>query len=134
MTVGDLVTRALQLAGIVGMNRAPSAAEMNDGIETLNEMLSAWAIDGMDMGLNTLSQTDADLLDAGFVKGIRYNLAVELAGAHGILNELPQSVIIEAETQKGLIRAALVDVDYSRIDRALLPRPRGYGFNYSTGQ
>jgi hypothetical protein len=50
MTIGELVTRALQLAGVVGMNRAPSAAEMNDGIDTLNEMLSAWALDGMDLG------------------------------------------------------------------------------------
>jgi hypothetical protein len=80
---------------------------MNDGIDTLNEMLAAWALDGMDLGLETLVQTDEDLIDAAFVKGIRYNLAVELAGSHGILNELPGSVVNEAETQKELIRAAL---------------------------
>ena len=53
MTINDLVTRSLQLAGVVGMNRTPSAAEMIDGIATLNEMLEAWALDGMDMGLGT---------------------------------------------------------------------------------
>jgi hypothetical protein len=83
------------------MNRAPSAAEMNDGVDSLNEMLQAWALDGMDLGLETLVQTDEDLLDAAFVKGIRYNLAVELAGSHGILNELPGSVVGEAEDAEG---------------------------------
>jgi hypothetical protein len=44
MTIAELVTRSLQLAGVVGMNRAPSAAEMNDGVDSLNEMLQAWAL------------------------------------------------------------------------------------------
>jgi hypothetical protein len=52
------------------------------------------------------------------VKGIRYNLAVELAGAHGILNELA------GERQRrpraaGAIRAALIDIDNLRCDNAL---------------
>src|SRR3954471_16611270 len=111
MTIGDLVTRALQLAGVVGMNRAPSADEMIDGIDTLNEMLASWALDGMDLGLNTLVQTDEDLIDAAFVKGIRYNLAVELAGAHGILNELPANIVNSAEEEQEKIRAALIDID-----------------------
>lgn len=121
MTIAELVTRALQLAGVVGMNRAPSAPEMNDGIATMNEMLAAWALDGMDMGLGTLVQTDENLIDDAFVKGIRYNLAVELAGSHGILSELPASVAVEAEAQKELIRAALSDIDNLRCDNALLP-------------
>jgi hypothetical protein len=132
MTIGDLVTRALQLAGVVGMNRAPSAAEMNDGIDTLNEMLSAWALDGMDLGLATLVQTDTDLFDPAYVKGVRYSLAVELAGAHGILNELPATVIQGASEQQDYIRAALADVDNLRADNALIGRR--YGFDYTTGQ
>jgi hypothetical protein len=80
----------------------------------------------MDLGLETLVQTDVDLLDAAFVKGIRYNLAVELAGSHGILNELPGSVVGEAETQKELIRAALADVNNLRCDNALIGRKPFY--------
>ena len=131
MTINDLVTRALQLAGVVGMNRAPSASEMIDGIDTLNEMLSAWALDGMDLGLGTLVQTDANMIDDAFVKGVRYNLSVELAGSHGILSELPANIIATAEEQKELIRAALSDIDNLRCDNALLdPRP---WFNWRTG-
>lgn len=126
MTIGELVTRALQLAGVIGMGRAPSAAEMNDGIDTLNEMLQAWALDGMDLGLNTLVQTDTDMIDAAFVKGIRYNLAVELAGSHGILNELPATVVGEAESQKELLRAALADIDNLRCDNSLIGRKPFY--------
>jgi hypothetical protein len=120
MTIGELVTRALQLSGVIGMNRAPSAAEMNDGIDTLNEMLSAWALDGMDLGLGTLVQTDEDLIDTAYVKGIRYSLAVELAGAHGILNELPATVIATAGEQQDLIRSALSDINNMRCDNSLL--------------
>jgi hypothetical protein len=126
MTIGDLVTRALQLAGVVGMNRAPSAAEMNDGISTLNEMLSAWALDGMDLGLGALAQTDEDLIDPAYVRGIRYSLAVELAGAHGILNELPATVTQIAVSEQDNIRAALVDIDNMRCDNAVLPRKPFY--------
>lgn len=126
MTINDLVTRALQLAGIVGMGRAPSAAEMNDGISTLNEMLEAWALDGMALGLNTLVQTDEDMIDAAFVKGIRYSLAVELAGSHGILNELPANVIATADSEQELIRASLADIDNLRCDNALIGRKPFY--------
>lgn len=126
MTINDLVTRALTLAGVYGQGRTPSAEHMRDGIATLNEMLEAWALDGMDMGLGTLVQTDDGMIDAAFVKGVRYNLAVELAGAHGIFNELPASVIAEAETQKELIRAALSDIDNMRCDTALLPQRQFY--------
>ncbi len=126
MTINDLVTRALTLAGVVGLNRTPSAAEMDDGIASLNEMLEAWALDGMDMGLGTLVQTDDNMIDAAFVKCIRYNLAVELAGSHGILNELPANISIEAETQKELLRAALSDIDNLRCDNALIGRQPFY--------
>jgi hypothetical protein len=131
MTVNDLVTRALQLAGVVGMTRAPSAAEMNDGIDTLNEMLASWAIDGMDLGLSTLIQTDDVLVDDSYMRGIRYSLAVELAGEHGLLSELPASVIATADTEMGKIRAALVDIDYLRADNSLLRLPKW--FDYTRG-
>jgi hypothetical protein len=128
MTVGDLVTRALQLAGVVGMNRAPSAAEMNDGIDTLNEMLQSAAIGGMDLGLPTLVQSDTVNTDAAFIKGIRYNLAVELAGAHGILNELPPIVIQTAAAEQDKIREQLTTISDLRCDRSLLKRSTGYDF------
>jgi hypothetical protein len=126
MTIGELVTRALQLAGVVGMNRAPSAAEMNDGIDTLNEMLAAWSLDGMDLGLGTLTQNEADMIDVAYVRGIRYALAVELAGAHGILSELPASVTQTADSEQGKIRAALSDIDNLRCDNALIGRKPSY--------
>jgi hypothetical protein len=132
MTIGELVTRALQLAGVVGMNRAPSASEMDDGIDTLNEMLFSWALDGMDLGWQTAVQTDNVLVDDAYIKGIRYGLAVELAGAHGILNELPRSVIETADNEQAKIRAALFEVDNLRADDGLLRRK--YGFNHTTGQ
>ena len=132
MTIAELVTRALQLAGVVGMNRAPSAAEMDDGIDSLNEMLFSWALDGLDLGWQTATQGETVLVDDAYLRGIRYSLAVDLAGAHGILNELPKSVLATADEEQAKIRAALFEVDNLRSDDALL-RHR-YGFNHTTGQ
>jgi hypothetical protein len=132
MTVAELVTRSLQLAGVVGMNRAPSAAEMTDGTDTLNEMVAAWAIDGMDLGVAAMIQGQDVLVDEAYMRGLRYNLAVELAGAYGILNELPKSVSDLADSEQGKIRAALCDIDNLRCDDALIGRR--YGFDHTTGQ
>lgn len=129
MTVGELVTRALQLAGVVGMNRAPSAEEMTDGIDTLNEMLAAWALDGMDLGLGTLIQGQEDVFDPAYVKGIRYSLALELAGSHGILNELPETVIRTAGSEQENIRASLIDIDNLRCDNSFFTN-RGSSYDW----
>ena len=132
MTLADLVTRALRLAGVVGNNRAASSEEMNEGISTLNEMIASWALDGMDLGLAEMVLGEDVLVDDAYIKGLRYNLAVELANEHGIAAELPAYVVQSAEDQKDKIRAALIDVDNLRIDDALIGRR--YSFNHTTGQ
>lgn len=132
MSIAELITRALQLAGVVGMNRTPSADEMTDGLDTLNDMLQAWTLDGMDLGLSALETSDEDLLDPAYIRGIRYSLAVELASAHGILNELPDYVVGLADSEQDKIRAALADIDYARVDPALLNGR--ISFNHTTGQ
>lgn len=42
-TAGDIVRRAFQLIGIVGEGEEPSAEMSSDGLESLNDMVEAWA-------------------------------------------------------------------------------------------
>lgn len=44
-TALDLITTGLRKARVLGVQRTPSAAEANDGLDTLNSMLDAWAIE-----------------------------------------------------------------------------------------
>jgi hypothetical protein len=43
MTVGDVIRRALREIGALSKNEPPSADEMNDGLEALNDMLGLWS-------------------------------------------------------------------------------------------
>lgn len=41
----DLVRQALKKAGVLGQGRAPSAEDLSDGLEDLNDMIGQWATD-----------------------------------------------------------------------------------------
>lgn len=128
MLVSQLVTRSLRLAGVTPHNRAPSAAEMNDGVSLLNEMLNSWAIDGLDLGWVDVEQTDIVRVDDAYLKGIKYCLAVDIAGEHGLEDILSAITIQVALSEKENIRSSLFEVDNLRIDNALLHGNTGFSF------
>lgn len=43
MTVLDLITRAMRLVGAISTGETPSAAEAQDSLDSLNDMLEAWS-------------------------------------------------------------------------------------------
>lgn len=43
MTANDLISSALRLIGVLSSGESPSAAEANDGLTILNQMLDAWS-------------------------------------------------------------------------------------------
>lgn len=46
-TAGDLITRALRQANILGEGQVPSGDQSNDALVTLNDMLDAWNTDSL---------------------------------------------------------------------------------------
>ncbi len=49
MTALDLITGALRLIGAIATGETPSAAEANDGLITLNDMLDNWSTESLTM-------------------------------------------------------------------------------------
>ena len=47
LTANRLIQRALHLIGAFGEGQTPTADAMNDGLDTLNDMVDGWAIDGL---------------------------------------------------------------------------------------
>jgi hypothetical protein len=80
MNARTIIEGAFRLIGITQADETPTASEMSDGLATLNDMLHEWPLDFQHEDL-TLS---GDLrMPPNHLKGIRYNLAVELAPEYG---------------------------------------------------
>lgn len=47
LTAHRLITRSLSLIGAFGEGQTPTADALNDGLETLNDMVDGWAVDGL---------------------------------------------------------------------------------------
>ena len=64
-TARDIVTRALRKRKVLSSGEDPTADELTDGLDALNDMLAAWSIDGIDFGHVTLeSATVLDVPDS----------------------------------------------------------------------
>ncbi len=122
MTVDKMVRRALQLIGVLEGGETPSAAAMSDGIDTLNEMLHAWASKGADTAHTTLSNGGELLVRDEFLEAVRFNLAIRLAPEYGsavITNEILEG----ARTGFAAVQAHLFEFnDDLKVDDALDPR------------
>lgn len=46
-TVRDLIESSLRLIGAVASNETPTASELSDGLETLNDMLDSWSTESL---------------------------------------------------------------------------------------
>lgn len=52
-TVGDLIKGSMKLLGLTAVGETPSAAELSEGMEVLNQMLDAWSADGLKINSHT---------------------------------------------------------------------------------
>ncbi len=70
MTTGlDIITKAMQKAGILVKSEAPDADEANDGLSTLNAMLSSWSNDSMLIYARTLESFTLSSLVSDYTIG-----------------------------------------------------------------
>lgn len=85
MTVNDLIRSALRALGVLHHAESPSADEAADALITLNGMLNAWRLEGIDLELVAdLALTDTVPYPDDHLPAIRYNLAVELSAEFGV--------------------------------------------------
>lgn len=87
MTARDVIEGAMRLLGILQANESAEASEAADGLQALNDMLHEWPFD---LQHEDLSLTDDLRTPPNHYRGIRYNLAVELAPEFG--RQIPPAV------------------------------------------
>lgn len=78
-TAQELIDRALIKGHVVARGVTPDSTLRAAALTTLNDMLEAWRDEGLDLNLGTLALDSNVAADAGAIRAIVYNLAVELA-------------------------------------------------------
>lgn len=119
MTYLDLIRRAMRSIGVLHHAENPTDSEAQDALDTLNDMLEAWRIEGVDLEYLTASLTDTVPYPNDHIAAMRYNLAAELAGEYGA--EIPPVVAVRASELFKMLRSQLMKVDTLSVDDALNP-------------
>lgn len=119
-TARDIVTRSLRKIGVVAVDTPADANEMQEGLDALNMMLSAWQLQGIDRAHTALEASDSFPLDAKFEEGTVYLLASRLSPDYMV----PQS--FDADTWFRQIQAAYVVIPTVAMPKALQKMPSQY--------
>lgn len=105
-TVLDVVTGALKLLEVRAAESPVTAAEAQDGLTALNDMMNEWNVDGINVGYETLDNTDDELfVDLGSIGAIKSNLAVYIAPEYGRI--VAPSLQERADRSKKSVRTSI---------------------------
>lgn len=118
-TANELVTSAMRLVGAYGVDEAPSAEDASAVLSALNQMLAGWATEGIDLEHSTLELGDTLPYPDDHLRGIRYNLALEIGPEFGA--QIRRDVAATAHATKRALRAIYAQPPKLRADRALHP-------------
>ena len=130
ITNTQLIKDAMVLAGILDEVQSPSAEQGDSTLRMQNEMLSEWAVDGIE--LNYYPQTslsDTTPIPDSTIAAVKYNMAVRLAGEYGTFMS-QESVAMATRTFDRLVRITLDD---EIADVSHLPGAGHGGFDIQTG-
>jgi hypothetical protein len=80
MTASELIASVLRRLSIVGDFDAPTAEQVEQHIETLNDLMSQWEGEGVDVGYSTIeSGTETVYAERWAQRAIKTALAVEIS-------------------------------------------------------
>ena len=120
MTANELIRRSLRSLGVLYHNESPTNDEANDALATLNDMLNAWLLEGMDLEVyENLELTDTLPYPDDHISAMRYGLAVELAPEYGV--QVSTEVAAMAGKTYTALRAFYCDPDTLSTDSMLHP-------------
>lgn len=123
VTALDMITDALRIANIIDENETPSAEQGVAGLRSLNQMVAQWVADGIRIPWHIVAELEDELpIDVKDERGLKYNLAQELATEYGV-ELLPRAQAIAEETYDGIVKRYRLNFEMS-LDH--LPYPAGY--------
>ncbi len=92
----DVITDALRKANIINVRQTPSGTQGANGLTLLNDMMSDWQEDGIELGFFPQTSLSATIpVEDKHLRGIKANLARAEAADHGI--ELSSEAVRIAE-------------------------------------
>lgn len=116
-TAQELIDRALVKGHVVARGVTPDSTLRSDALATFNDMLEAWRDDGLDLNLGTLTLNSEATADAGAIRAIVYNLAVELANDERV--SVPAKTQQIADQSRSALAARLMGSSRVRFPRDL---------------
>lgn len=117
--VRDIVTRSMRLLGVLQSGENPSAEESEDGMAALNDMLNAWADQGVDLEFfEFTSINDTVPYPEDHMAALRYNLAIELAPEFGV--EVSEAIAVRAKQYFDALQVKYSNPDTLSADAGLL--------------
>lgn len=128
-TARDLITMSLRSIGVLHSGETPSAEEADDALDTLNQMLSSWLYEGIDLEYTTITDLNAEIpYPDDHIGPFRWNLAVRLSADYGVA--VTAAVAALAKEGYDQLRREYLDNRELTVDNALsaIYAPnRGYG-------
>lgn len=126
----DIIKAAYLKANIINDREVPTARQSESGLELLNDMMSDWQEDGIELGYFPQTLVDDDFpVEDKFFRGVKYNLALAVAGDNG--------VVAPEETRRiaGITFDRLAKATTEVVDTKFNHMPTGgrSGFNVETG-
>lgn len=82
-TALDVIKAALRKLRVLPSGGTPTAAETADCLDALNDMLSSWAISGIDLAPVTLASGDSIDVPDDHLEALKANLALRIADDFG---------------------------------------------------
>lgn len=113
-TADDIVTTALERAGVIPTGQTPSDAYSEKGLELLNDWIAERKSDGLDLQLSELDAADLVYLDASDLPCLKSNLTV-LVADHWKL-PIPQSVRDHAVSSLDNLRGKYLEAGLQEME------------------
>jgi len=112
----DIITDAYRKANIIKERSVPTATQAQDGLTLLNDMMSDWEEDGIELGYYPVPLASEIPVEEKFLRGIKYNLSRGMSADKGI-DPLPEIARIASLTLDRLMKATteVVNTDFSHI-------------------
>jgi hypothetical protein len=124
-TARDIITRSLRELGVVDAIETPSAEDADVGLATLNDMLAAWELDAIPLGLGTVTLNTDLAVPASHNEALRANLTARLAALFGV--QAPAMVVEQAARGYRNLQAAYARKRLLSADPALRWRRQTLG-------
>lgn len=119
LTARQVIYRALRRIGVTAEGETPTAAQANDALDTLNDMLHGFSADGIACAHTTVALDSTLNFPDEELAFVRDMLCLQLMPEYGTINEIVGAAAAKARI---FMQARYKIVPEVPIDRALRPR------------